>query len=49
MRDWIVALVFYLFALAVFRGLGGLAAAGETLRRWGRATSTVRTNPGSSS
>jgi hypothetical protein len=49
MRDWIVALVFYLFALGVFRAVGGLGAAGEALRRWGRATSTVRTNPGSSS
>jgi hypothetical protein len=39
---WVVAFGFY-------RWLGGLGAAGDVFRRWGKATSSIRTNPGSSS
>jgi hypothetical protein len=35
---WIIAAVLYLFGVCVFNLLGGLAAAGDALRRWGRAS-----------
>ncbi|HEX6702109.1 MAG TPA: hypothetical protein VF101_15380 [Gaiellaceae bacterium] len=34
---------------AGFRWLGGLGAAGDAFRRWGKASSSIRVNPGSSS
>jgi hypothetical protein len=49
MRDWIVILVLYVFVLGLFRVLGGFAAAGEAIQAWGRATSRIRTKPGSGS
>jgi hypothetical protein len=48
MRDAIVFAVLYVLALAFFRLLGGLPAAAETFRRWGNASSAVRTSAGSS-
>jgi hypothetical protein len=38
--DWIVAGSGYLLALALFAWLGGIARAGDAIRRWGRASST---------
>jgi len=49
MRDWIIIAVLYVLVLASFRFLGGLRAAGDALRRWGEASSSIRSNPGSSS
>jgi hypothetical protein len=49
MKDWIVIGVFYLVALGLFRFAGGLGSAGEAFRRWGRASTGFRSNPGSSS
>jgi hypothetical protein len=49
MRDWIVIAVLYTLFLALFRFLGGLGAAGDALRRWGKASASIRINPGSSS
>jgi hypothetical protein len=49
MRDLIVLGVLYVLALGLFARLGGWGAAGETFQRWGRHSSTIRANPGSSS
>ena len=49
MRDWIVIAVLYTLVLAFFRFLGGIGAAGDALRRWGKASASIRINPGSSS
>jgi len=49
MRDWIVILILYVLALGLFRVLGGLRAAGDVFRRWGRHSAATRANPGSSS
>jgi len=49
MREWIPILVLYVVGLGFFRALGGFGAAGGALRRWGRGSSALRTNPGSSS
>jgi hypothetical protein len=49
MKDWIVVAALYLFGMGVFRLLGGIGAASEALRKWGRASSTDRTAPGSPS
>jgi hypothetical protein len=49
MRDWIIIAVLFALVLAFFRFLGGLGAAGDALRRWGKASASIRSNPGSSS
>jgi hypothetical protein len=49
MTGWIVIIVFYLVALVSFGWAGGLGGAAEAFRRWGRASSALRSNPGSSS
>ena len=49
MRDWIIVIVLYAAGFAFFRILGGFGAAADALRRWGEASSTIRTNPSSSS
>jgi len=49
MKDLIVAVVLYLFAIGMFRWLGGFASAGEALRDWGSATAAKRTSASSSS
>jgi hypothetical protein len=46
---WIPPLAFYLVALLAFRRLGGLGAAADTFRRWGRLSSAVTPTRGSSS
>jgi hypothetical protein len=49
MRDWIIIAVLYVLVLAFFHFLGGLGAAADAMRRWGKASASIRTNPGSSS
>ena len=49
MREWIPILVLYIIGLGLFRVLGGFGAAARAVQRWGHGSSTVRTNPGSSS
>jgi hypothetical protein len=49
MRDWIIIAVLYALVLAFFRFLGGFGAAADGLRRWGKASASIRTNLGSSS
>jgi len=49
MKDWIIVAVLYGFGMGCFRLLGGINAAGEALRRWGRASSAVKASPSSSS
>jgi hypothetical protein len=34
---WIVAVGLYLLSIGLFRWLGGIAAAGDAVQRWGRA------------
>ncbi len=46
---WIAPLAFYVFAFLTFRWIGGLGAAAETFRRWGRISSAVPPSRGSSS
>jgi hypothetical protein len=47
--DWIIVGVLYALGMAFFRMLGGIAAAGEAFRRWGRASAGRRSAAGSSS
>ncbi len=47
MRDWILIAFLYALVLAFFRFLGGLGAAADGLRRWGKASSSIRANAGS--
>ena len=49
MWDLIVIGILYVLSVALFRWLGGFGAAGDAFRLWGRAHSTRRVNPGSSS
>jgi hypothetical protein len=49
MRDWIVILILYVLVLVLFRVLGGVAGAGDALRRWGSHASTGGMKPRSSS
>ena len=37
--DWVILLSGYVFALAIFRFLGGFPAAGEAFRNWSQAYS----------
>jgi hypothetical protein len=48
-KDWIIIGVLYGFGIGCFQLLGGLHAAGEALRNWGRASSVVDTQPSSAS
>jgi hypothetical protein len=48
-RDWIVIAVLYVLVLLLFRFLGGVASAGEAMRRWGAHSSARRFKPRSSS
>jgi hypothetical protein len=48
MTDWIIIAICYGFGIGVFRLLGGINAAGDALRRWGRASSAVKASPSSS-
>ena len=44
----IVLVSLYAVAFGFFRWLGGLGAAGDVFRSWGKASASIRTNPGSS-
>jgi hypothetical protein len=48
MKDWIIVAICYGFGMGVFRLLGGINAAGDALRRWGRASSAVKVSSSSS-
>ena len=48
MKDWIIIVILYGFGIGVFRLLGGINAAGDALRRWGRASSAVKASSSSS-
>jgi len=48
MKDWIIVGICYGFGMGVFRLLGGINAAGDALRRWGRASSAVKASSSSS-
>jgi hypothetical protein len=39
---WIVTGVLYVVGIGFFRWLGGVAAAGDAIARWGRATAEKR-------
>jgi hypothetical protein len=41
MWDWIVIICLYAFAVLFLRLLGGVDAAADALRRWGRASSSL--------
>jgi hypothetical protein len=47
--EWILIGVLYVVVIAGFRRLGGFGSAGDAMRRWGRASSTVRRDPRSTS
>ena len=49
MWELIVIVFLYVLVLGLFRILGGIAAAGDAFREWGRASTTVGPKPGSSS
>lgn len=48
MREWIVVVVLYVFGMGLFRILGGFRGAAEAFRRWGEASSSVRSSGSSS-
>ena len=48
MAGWIVIGVLYVLSIGGFRWLGGIGAAGEALRQWGRSRSADRGRPVSS-
>ena len=48
MASWIVIGVLYVLSLGGFRWLGGIGAAGEALRQWGRSRAADRSRPVSS-
>jgi uncharacterized protein HemY len=45
----IVLASLWVVVFGLFRRLGGLGAAGDVFRQWGKASSSIRVNPGSSS
>jgi len=47
MEDWIIVAICYAFGMGFFRLLGGMNAAGEALRNWGRASTTVESTSSS--
>jgi hypothetical protein len=42
--EWILIVGLYALGIGLFHVLGGLAAAGETIERWGRTASTLSGN-----
>ena len=46
--DWVILLSGYVFALAIFRFLGGFPAAGDAFRKWGEGYSARRRHVSSS-
>ena len=49
MRDWIVILILYVLVVVLFRVVGGVAGAGDAVRRWGSHVGTRGMNFRSSS
>ena len=49
MGEWILIAVLYVVVIAGFRWLGGFGSAGDAMREWGRASSTIRRDPRSAS
>jgi hypothetical protein len=47
--SWIVVVILYVIGMGFFSLLGGIGAAGEALRGWGRAMSTAETRRSSPS
>jgi hypothetical protein len=43
MTSWIVVAVLYVLGIGLFQLLGGLGAAAEAFRRWGRSSAERRT------
>ena len=41
MWSWIVVVVLYVLGIGFFHIIGGLGAAAETLKQWGRVSSTI--------
>jgi hypothetical protein len=48
MASWILIGVLYVLSIGGFRWLGGIGAAGEALRQWGRSRAAGRGRPISS-
>ena len=48
MTTWIVIVVSYVLSIGGFRWLGGIGAAGEALREWGRSRAADRSQSVSS-
>jgi hypothetical protein len=42
MSQWIITGALYAFGLGLFWILGGIGAAGEAMRNWGRTSSAMR-------
>ena len=49
MKEWIIVGALYAFGMGCFHLLGGIRAAGEALRNWGRASTAVESRPASAS
>jgi hypothetical protein len=49
MKEWIIVAVLYGLGMGCFHLLGGIRAAGEALRSWGRATAGADSRPSSAS
>ena len=49
MLDWIVIAILYVLVLLLFRVVGGVAGAGDAVRRWGSHSSSRGMKPRSSS
>jgi hypothetical protein len=48
MHSWITIAILYALGMGCFWLLGGIGAAGEALRNWGRASSTLARSSSSS-
>ena len=42
MREWIITGALYVLGMGLFGILGGIGAAGEALRNWGRTSCSAR-------
>jgi hypothetical protein len=49
MKEWVIVAVLYGLGMACFHLLGGIRAAGEALRDWGRACGRTDRRPTSAS
>jgi hypothetical protein len=48
MAGWIIIGILYVLSIGGFRWLGGIGAAGEAFREWGRSRAAGRSRPVSS-